>query len=271
MKRVLLVTDVHYCGPEYGGISRDEKAERLIAQINEEYKKDPFECILFLGDYSLDHWEWQIKGSWLVENRSFTKELQDKYFSKLPTPYYMIAGNHEQYGEENWKALTGFSREFEVTVGDYLFILWESFGGILDPDFHSDGIYTAPDVKKIRSIMDANPGKKVFLCSHYFLPNNTEEEKELIKDERVVCLFQGHTHSSKIIKLPEEYGSKLLIQAGSWAGINNESKERWGVRELYLYDDKITTAYLVNEHKLRHGDLDYTFPAEVRDEAEIEL
>ena len=36
MKRILLISDIHYCQDEYGGISRDEKIERLIAQINAE-------------------------------------------------------------------------------------------------------------------------------------------------------------------------------------------------------------------------------------------
>ena len=271
MKRVLLISDVHYCQDEYGGIPRGEKAQRLIDQINAEYEKSPFEFIPFLGDYSLDHWAWNTKGTWLMHGKSYTGELIENYLSSLSVPYYMIAGNHEQYGEENWKKITGFSRNFEVELGDYLFILWDSFGEELDPDFHSDGKYTAPDVKRIREIMDANPDKKIFLCSHYFLPSNTEEEKELIRDARIVCLFQGHTHSSKVITLPEEYGSKLLIQAGSWGGINDKSTERWGVRELCIYEDKITSDYIVAEHKLVHEGRDYTFPAEVRDGAEIVL
>jgi predicted phosphodiesterase len=119
--------------------------------------------------------------------------------------------------------------------------------------------------------MDANEGKKVFLCSHYFLPCQSEEEKALIKDERIVCLFQGHTHSSKIITLPEDYGSKLLIQTGSWAGINPESSECWGVRELCLYDDRITTAYIAAEQKLFHDEKEYTLPAKICDAAEIKL
>ena len=271
MKRILLISDTHYCEPEYGGISRDEKMERLIEQINKEHQRSPIECILFLGDYSLDHWGWQIQGSWVKHGRSYTKEFVEKYLSRLTVPYYMIAGNHEQYGEELWRSITGFSRELEVVVGDYLFILWDSFGAELDPDFHSDGKYTAPNVEKIRGIMDTHKGKRIILCSHYFLPTGGKEEKALVCDERVVCLFQGHTHSSKIITLPEDYGSKLLIQTGSWAGINNESNERWGIRELCIYDDKLTTAYIVAEHSLAHEGKAYTFPAEVRDEAEIEL
>ena len=271
MKRILLISDIHYCQDEYGGISRDEKIERLIAQINAENKKCPIEMILFLGDYSLDHWEWNTKGTWLMHGKSYTKELVDRYFSKLDIPYYLIAGNHEQYGEENWKRITGFSRNIEVELDDCLFVLWDSYGDELDPDYHSDGRYTAPNVERIREIMDSHKSKRVFLCSHHFAPNGTKEEAELVRDERVVCLFRGHTHSSKIITLPEEYGSKLLLQTGSWAGINNESSERWGVRELCIYEDRVTSAYIVERHDLVHEGKSYSFEAEIRDTAEIKL
>ena len=74
-KRILIVTDIHFCQEEYGGISRDEKAELLIKQIFAEYARDPFEWILFLGDYSLDHWKYEGKGSYRHQGLSNTKNL----------------------------------------------------------------------------------------------------------------------------------------------------------------------------------------------------
>ena len=64
-KRVLLVSDTHNCHIDWYGVSTKERMDRLMRHIQEEYQKDPFEMILFLGDYSLDHWRWQIQGSWL--------------------------------------------------------------------------------------------------------------------------------------------------------------------------------------------------------------
>lgn len=270
MKRVLIVTDTHYCQLEYGGITKEEKAERIVAQINAEYEKEPFELILFLGDYSLDHWAWNTKGTWLTHGKSYTAEFKDKYLGALPAPYYMLPGNHEQYGEENWRALTGFSREAEFVCGDILFILWDSYGGQLDPDFHSDGTYTAPDVKRIREIMERYPDKKVILCSHYFLPCGSEEEKELIREERVICLVQGHTHSSKILTLPQEYGSKLVLQAGAWIA-SPIDKEAWGVRDLCIFEDKIISRYIVADHTLYHNGEAYEILAHYRDGVEIKI
>ena len=107
-QRVLLLSDLHYCQEEYGGISRDEKAQLIVEFIREEHQKHPFSMILFLGDYSLDHWAWKTFGTWLTEGKSYTKEFADRYLQELPAPFYMLPGNHEQYDADQWKAFTGF-------------------------------------------------------------------------------------------------------------------------------------------------------------------
>lgn len=269
MKRVLIATDIHYCHFVHGGIPRDVRMKRLIDQINEEYEREPFECILMLGDYSLDHWAWQIKGSWLMEGKSNATEFVNKYCQDLPAPCYMLAGNHEQYGEEKWREITGGAREHTVVVGDTLFILWDSYGADLDPDFHSDGTYTPPKVDEIRAIMDAHPDKKVILCSHYFKPSDTDEEKALISDERIVCLVMGHTHSSKVLTLPESYGSKKILQAGAWIGMHADLGEVWGVRDIKLYDDRMTSDYIVPEADFFDKGEPLKLHAHKRDSAEI--
>ncbi len=271
MKRVLIVTDVHYCPQqEYGGITRDEKLEILLKQINDEYLKEPFEFILFLGDYSLDHWQWLTKGTWLTSGKSYTAEFVKKLCALLPTPYYMLPGNHEQYGKEKWKEITGFSRNMEVITDDYLFILWDSFGADLDPTEHTDGTYTKIDVKRVRELMDKHPDKKVILCSHWFSPADTKEEKELLCDPRIICLFVGHSHRSDVIELSEEYGKKKVIQCGSWAAVSPEDDEHlWGVRDVCLFSDKLITRYLVAENELSQNGEKYTVLAHYRDGTEI--
>lgn len=269
--RILLLSDLHYCQEEYGGISRDEKGKRILAQIREEHEKDPFALILFLGDYSLDHWGWKSFGTWLTEGKSYTKQFLQTFLQDLPAPHYFLPGNHEQYGEALWRDITGCGRDAQFVVGDYLFILWDSFGADLDPTEHSDGTYTPPDVEKIRGIMDAHPKKRVILCSHSFQPCLTEEEAALIRDERIVCLFQGHTHLSDVRTLPVEYGSKKLIQTGAWASTAPNGATPWGMRELYLEDDRITSAYLVYGQRLMHRERPYTVAPRRQDEIEIKL
>ena len=268
-QRVLLLSDIHYCQEEYGGISRDEKARRLIRQICKEHERDPFAMILLLGDYSLDHWAWSTKGTWLNEKKSYTQQFVERYCKDLPAPHYMLPGNHEQYGNEEWRQITGFNRSGEFVIGNYLFILWDSFGADLNPTTHSDGTYTPPNVNALRQSMQENPDKKVILCSHSFQPNFTPEERALISDRQVVCLFQGHTHLSGVITLPEEYGSKKLIQTGGWAAVSPASNYAWGMREVYLEEDRITSSYLVAAQELIHREIPYTFTARKQDEVEI--
>lgn len=268
-KRILIVTDLHYCHENYGGIDSGEKIELLVNQINDEYSSDPFEFILFLGDYSLDHWAWNVKGSWLVHGKSYTAEMTERYFGDLPTPYYMLAGNHEQYGNEMWKKLTGCEREAVAELDDSLFILWDSFGGDLDPTEHSDGTYTAPSVEKIRAIMDDHPNKRVFLCSHWFAPNGTEEEKELIRDKRIACLFVGHSHRSSIVTLPEEYGKKQMIQCGAWASVSTDDTFRWGVRDLVLDGELAVSSYIIPYHEITIDGNTVKVEAVIKDVANI--
>ena len=267
--RILLISDLHYCQEEYGGISRDEKAERILQQIFDEHQKDPFSMILFLGDYSLDYWAWGTQGSWLTEKKSYTAEFVQRYCRELPAPYYMLPGNHEQYGNEEWRQLVGFDRSAEFIIGDYLLILWDSFGENLNPVDHSDGTYTPPNVEKIKRLMLENPNKKVVLCSHSFQPRFTTEEQELICDPRVICLFQGHTHFSNVITLPREYGSKKLIQTGGWARVSPSSNYVWGVRDLYLEGNRVSSSYLVCEQKLLYHEIPYTLCARKQDAVEI--
>ena len=269
--RILIASDIHYCQEEYGGITRDEKLERLMAQIEAEHAREPFAMTLMLGDYSLDHWGWHAKGSWPLRGKSFTADFLARCRDRIPAPLYMLAGNHEQYGEEKWREITGGGREHVVDTDECLFILWDSFGGDLDPDFHSDGTYTPPKVAAIRAAMDEHPNKPVVLCSHWFAPCGSDEEKALICDGRVKCLFVGHSHSSKVITLPEEYGSKKMIQAGGWGGINNESTEAWGIRDLYILEDKLISRYLVADHDLYHKGEPYSLLAHYRDGVEVKL
>ena len=270
-KRVLIITDFHFCQLEYYSVPRDEKLKRLIEQINEEYKKEPFEFILFLGDYSLDFWQWVTKGTYLTEGKSYTAEFIEKLRPHLPTPYYMIAGNHEQYGEEKWKEITGFSRSGVMSLDDFMFILWDSYGENLDPAEHSDGTYTPIDVEKVRKIMEEHKDKKFFLCSHHFVPAGTEDEKKLINDSRVICLFTGHTHKSNVLTLPEDYGCKKLVQCGSWAEVSTDSNERcWGVRDVHLYNDKMISRYIVPDNEMWDEDgKKLKFTAHLSDEIEI--
>ncbi|MBP3323519.1 MAG: hypothetical protein J6M16_04935 [Clostridia bacterium] len=55
-KRVLVASDIHLCHVDWYGMENSKRVKRFIEDVKKEYEKDPFEMLLLLGDYSLDHW-----------------------------------------------------------------------------------------------------------------------------------------------------------------------------------------------------------------------
>lgn len=257
MRRIMITSDLHYCEPVWYEVTSEDRMSRLIRDLNEEYKKEPFDMMLMLGDYSLDFWVCPPFGSVLNRGMSYTEKFMQEVYPQLPPcPKYMIAGNHEQYGNENWKRITGHERRVTVPYGDYLFIILDNFGGDLDPSENSDGTYTPSDLGYIRKQMAEHPDTKVFLCAHEF---NMEKEPlefaEFLKTEdRIICLFAGHTHRSDIIDLGESCGHKCLIRDGQFSYSRDIENSRWGWRELRFHDDgSVSTAYITPDSDMVLG------------------
>jgi predicted phosphodiesterase len=210
-----------------------------------------------LGDYSLDFWVCPPFGSVLNRGTSYTEKfMKDVYPHLPPCPKYMIAGNHEQYGHENWKRITGHERRVTVPYGDYLFIILDNFGGDLDPTVNSDVTYTPSDLAYIHDQMESYPNTKVFLCAHDFnMEKETPEFCELLKrEDRIICLFAGHTHRSDITDLGEACGHKCLIRDGQFSYSRDIENSRWGWRELCFHEDgSVTTAYITPDSDMVLG------------------
>lgn len=251
--RVLFVSDTHWCHIDWYGVTGEERMERLSAHIKEEYEKEPFGALIFLGDYSLDHWKWNVKGSYLAQGISYTKKFVDKCmpeFKKLGVPICMTAGNHEQYGEALWNEFTGCTRTDHVVVGDCLFIVLDTFGADLDPTEHSDGTYTPADMAFINELMAKYPDKKVVLCAHHFEPSRESEEfKTLVREnDRILCLTGGHTHLSNVVELGEEWGNKALLYTGNYSYCSGKvgapMNSMWGFRDIIITDGELTSRYI---------------------------
>ena len=257
MSRIMITSDLHYCEPVWYEVTSEDRMGRLIRDLGAEYEKEPFDMLLMLGDYSLDFWVCPPFGSVLNRGTSYTEKfMKDVYPHLPPCPKYMIAGNHEQYGHENWKRITGHERRMTVPYGDYLFIILDNFGGDLDPTVNSDGTYTSSDLAYIREQMEAYPNTKVFLCAHEFnMEKETPEFCELLKNEdRIVCLFAGHTHLSHIIDLGEACGHKCLIRDGQFSYSRDIENSRWGWREVrFGVDGSVTTAYITPDSDMVLG------------------
>lgn len=276
-KRIMLASDIHLCHIDWLGVKAEDRVQKFINDLKAEYEKQPYEALLLLGDYSLDHWKWQTKGSYIAEGISNTKRFVDEYLSQLKAlsiEIRMIAGNHEQYGEELYHKLTGYHREDVYVTDDWLFILMDAYKGGLDPTEHHDGVYTGADMKFIKKQLTAYPDKKVIICSHYIEPwKDCEEFKALLREDRVICLFAGHTHKSEIWHMEEEYGFKKTIFTGQYGELNHKlmTKSMWGFRELIITDRYVESNYITPENKLFIADKEVVHPYGKQDSITIRL
>ena len=264
MARVLLMSDVHHCELVWYGVDTDTRMKRMVEALQAEYEREPYDGLFFLGDYSLDFWVCPPFGSVLNRGKSYTEKFMKEVYPLLPPcPKYMIPGNHEQYGQERWKALTGFDRRGTMAYRDALFVLLDNFAADLDPDFNSDGTYTPVDVAYIQEQMAAHPqAKHVFLCAHEFITERESEDfKTLVREEeRIMGLFAGHTHLSHVLSLGPEWGNKKLIRDGQFSYSHDIEHSTWGWREIRFEDDgTVTTAYqtpacdlLINGQMVHH-------------------
>ena len=260
---VLMMSDVHLCHMSWNGHTSEYRMDKMVKDLNAFNKEDPYSNILFMGDYSLDFWQHGEGGSYVNEGISNTKRLKDEYLSRLDCQnYVMIPGNHEQYSNQKWKEITGNDRQTSLVIGGWLFILLDNFNADLDPKHHSDGTYTQTDVEYIKQEMAKHPDMPVILAAHYFdISKESDELKALVAgQERIVCLFSGHEHHNKNVRLSKDWGSKYVFNFGNYSYTKNVPVQRcmWGWRSLKLDSNGVTVSYYSPQSTIKVDGKDYT-------------
>lgn len=253
--RILFSSDVHLCHFDWCGRSSEERMDNMIRQMNEYYDEKPYEMVVFLGDYSLDHWKWQIKGSWLEQGINNTERFIREYVSRLKVPSYLMPGNHEQYGDEMWKKMTGGPRQGYFTVGGYLVICCDNYAKELDPDYHHDGVYTVTDLDFVRKVMAQNPQLPVILCGHNFDQDKEPEEfyAFLKEEKRIVLLMCGHDHITEIHDMGEKADHVCVVYDGHYAypGMKRSVQSTmWGFCDAVLSDEGVDIRYVEPENDI---------------------
>jgi len=250
--RVVFVTDPHVCHIEYysktSGLDTLARMDHLTKTLTKEHERAKFDCILALGDYSLDFWSIECGGSYLMDppvcnTEKFVKLME----GKLPEKMFMIPGNHEPYSNEDWMRITGYPREFVVVYGEYVFVMLDTFAGELDPKYNHDGVYTGINTELLRAVLADHPDKKIVLCVHDLLiDNESDEARELIRGEkRIVCAFAGHTHRDNIMLLPPEWRSLPVFYCGDFSfAFGRNNKRNWGFLTLSIPDGKFSAEYV---------------------------
>ena len=246
--RLLLVTDIHHCHGDWYGTESSDRMELLCKSLREEHEKRPYDAILSLGDYSLDFWAWNEGGSFLWDPPvSNTDAFVKTYVPQMPTDFYMIPGNHEQYGHETWLKITGMPREYVIVYGDCVFVMLDTFSGELDPTVNHDGCYTGINTELLTRVLEDYPDKKIILCAHdlYIHQESEAARKLILENKNILCAFAGHRHRDNTLILPDSWRCLPVFYCGDFSYSSGPREEKnWGYRTLDFLGTAMSTVYV---------------------------
>ena len=250
--RVLLTSDMHCTdlyGREWYGLTNEERMQHWVDTMLKEHQADPFDAIFIPGDISLDYHD---KKTPYDKGYSTGQDFIKNYLSQLPPlPRFILPGNHEQFTDEDWLALTGNHRQGSVILGNNTFVMLSNFAEDLGHTYDSSDKYSKADVDYIRSQIEAHPQNNVYLVSHYFnLDLDSEAFRSLLKTEtRIKGLFMGHTHLNRVLPLGEEYRNLVIAETGNFSYTLEKdlTKGFWGFRDLVITPDTAVSHYIVAE------------------------
>ena len=276
--RYLLISDIHYTLTElskyanrvtYRGYHNDERMRAMCNEIKAEYYRRGLDAIFVLGDLSTDdypHWH---------ANINYVKKVYDNYLKplgdELGIPVLIIAGNHDSYPNDMWKAIAGTDRQFvweNPNNGD-VFILLDSYdtknGNTASGA--SGSSWTGIDETWLEAQLEKYKNKEnVFLATHYFgREGNSGHATEiaqlnalLAKYPNVKAMFDAHTH--KYSTSQRLANGKWIINTGSYSYdcVKNKNGKYdfdnisignlWGFHILEVTDDDIVSYRIETEH-----------------------
>ena len=220
------------------GHSQDEKLHCILSDINKFTKKEKTDAILVLGDLSIDDYSFRNLPA------NYCKKFKDDCLSYFSLPTYVIPGNHDSYPNDMWKEVFGCDRQYSFKLNDMAFIMLDTFNDC--PAFTASGsAYTGVDMDFLEKEMAKYPTERIILCSHFFpLSQMAEEFLALLNsNNRIICLFDAHTHKNKI-NIDERFPQpKVNIGGYGYQGEKREDKKWYFDR----YDDAWAWGYEVLE------------------------
>lgn len=260
--RVIIASDLHYTTIEtYYGMTTDDRMQHFVDTVLWEHEQKPIDLLVIAGDTSLDHLF--KRGTWTAKRVSTTLSLREKYLSQIKDagiPIFTVAGNHEQFNNDQWNQFAGNDRRGSVAIEGNLFIMLDAFSVDLEPYYDDDPTYANHDVNFIKEQMALHPEcENVYLISHYFSHKTESAEfKQLVReDDRIKGLFQGHTHENTVIDMGYDYNHKKICQTGQFSqfGTLEEASKNnfWGFRELVITPDVAISNYIIAKTKFAIG------------------
>jgi len=282
--RVILVSDMHYTtderpipgnqtfppiriSPAAGdafGYTQEQKVSCVCQDILEQ--TGPLDAVLVLGDLSIDDYGFRN----LPVN--YCERFKKQCLDLLPCPSYVIAGNHDSYPNGIWKNIFGYDRQFSVKIGNAVFIMLDTFRQV-PASGASGSAFTDVDIPFLERELAKYPNETIFLCAHYFREGNEELSRILKNNDRIICLFQGHTHINGVYR-PDSFQGKCLVDIGGY-GYNGECVNgkwvfdrfdaawAWGY-EVLEWDKSSVRMYHVKPKRVYHaGNGVFDYPGSV--------
>ncbi len=259
-KRILLVSDMHYTTQETTqelkikypnsnasvaagtilGVTQKEKIQKLLNDILKEHQTAPLDSVLVLGDLSIDDYDFRK----LPE--CYCRKFKEDCMDKLPCPAYALPGNHDSITNDMWKEIFGVNREYSVKIGNNVFIMADTFKGVPATGASGAG-YTGINKDFLEKELSKYTDENIFVCAHYISKN----EPELGKIPNLVCLFGGHTHSSRTLKFGEYplfdiggYGYNGIVGKDGKYTFNVFFEEcAWGYNILEIYENRVEVVH----------------------------
>jgi predicted phosphodiesterase len=262
-QRFLLVSDMHYtteetdeelrllypdartsvaAGNAFGRTQR-QKIDKVTEAVIAENAEKPLDAVLVLGDLSIDDYDARRMPF------NYCRLFKEQCMDVLPCPAYAQPGNHDSYTDPLWRQVFGYPRQYSLKIGDCAFIMLDTFAkcpGVAGPG----APYNQPDLAFLQRELKKYPTERIFLCAHYFEPSAEAALGEILKnEERIVCLFRGHTHHNAVM-YPAEYHGTPLVDIGGYAYAGHvvngkytfnifDEAWAWGYEILEIYEDGV--------------------------------
>lgn len=236
--RIILISDMHYTTDKIGkelqtiypdakaspaagnafGYTQKEKINCISRDLSEFISGNKVDAVLVLGDLSIDDYNFRN----LPEN--YCLKFKESCMDQLPCPSYAIPGNHDSYPNDIWKTMFGYDRQYSIKIQDAAFIMLDTFDS--NPAATAAGSpFTGINLSFLEKELEKYPTEQIFICAHWITPQDyTEELIELLnKNDRIVCLFDAHTHVSQVHR-PDNRIRQYQVNVGGY-GYEGEKRE----------------------------------------------